>query len=353
MAKDSPRVFVNTIEWEESALLTFDATNQFEIEYGFNPPRLQFGDGIAGNIPPTDADIRLRYVATSGPAGFVQANTVVSFQEPLVAGTETLSATLVHNQPSSPGSARESIESIRVNAPLVVQAADRAVTQVDLDGLINAFIDPIFGAVAIGRATVPRSVDQDAQALTIIAQLEAENVSADVVQELRDYWDAVLSSNSDTNVVVAQILAADSVGRYISAPVGLARALETFLDARAESTVKVVVVDGAINLYSVDLTCELRLQTGFQNDLARASVFSNVVSTLEGALLGRAYAESLRISDLYALIEAVEGVEFSHISVTGINGVPPNIGALNAFGDLEIEDFEVITLGVAPIVTEI
>ena len=353
IAQDSPRTYVNTVEWAESSLLTFDTTNQFEMEYGFNPPRLQFGDGIAGNIPPQDSEIRLTFLATSGPAGFVQANTVTSFEQPLVAGTETLSATLVHNAPSSPGSVRETINSIKVNAPLVVQAADRAVTQVDLDGLINAFIDPVFGAVAIGRATVPRSVDQDAEALTIIAALEAQSVTADVVQELRDYWNKVLSSNCDANVIVAQILAADTVGRYVAASVGLAKALEAYLDARAESTAKVVVVDGSINLYAVDLTCEVKLATGYENDIAAAVVLGNVKSALEGALLGRSYGKSLRISDLYAIVEAIEGVDYSHIAIIGINGAPPSPGDLNSFGDLSVQDYEVISLGLAPVVSAI
>jgi len=172
IAQDTPRVFVNTVEWDEVELLQFDRTNQFEAQYGFNPPRLQFGDGIAGNIPPVDAEIRVTYLATSGPSGAVQANTVVAFQEPLVAGTQTITATLTHDKASTPGSPRESIDSIRVNAPLVTQTADRAVTQKDLDALINSFVDPTFGAVAVGRATVPRAVDEDAEALTIIGLIE-------------------------------------------------------------------------------------------------------------------------------------------------------------------------------------
>ena len=426
IAQDSPRVFVNSTEWDESQLLTFTRTNQFEIQYGFNPPRLQFGDGIAGNIPPVDAEIRVTILATSGPAGAVQSNTVTSFQAPLVAGSQTLQATLTHDEPSTPGSPRESIDSIKINAPLVTQTADRAVTQKDLDALITSFIDPVFGAVSVGRATVPRSVDEDAEALTIIGLIDtccpvvlthgattpaASSFSAgltvtgsvsgatgtiaratssttlevtgvgettpfvagDVITEtgtgvtatvsavadpgvmsrLRTYWDAVLASNCKVNIVNAQILAADATGRYVSAPVGLARALETYLNARAESTVQVVVTDGSINLYSVSLAVGVNLLPGFNNEVARQTVFANVISVLENELLGRLYGESLRIGDLYALVEAVEGVNYSHISVSAINGDAPGIGALNSFGDLVIRDFEVITLGEQPVPEQI
>lgn len=421
ISQDSPRTFVNTVEWSESELLTFEQTNQFEVQYGFNPPRLQFGDGIAGNIPPVDAEIRITYLSTSGPSGAVQANTVTAFQEPLVAGTQTITASLSHDEASTPGSGRETIDSIRINAPLVTQTADRAVTQKDLDALINAFIDPTFGAVAVGRATVPRSVDQDAEALSIIEQIEAscpltltlnsvvgtftlgetvtggtsgatglvvgftsltvvllslgtgdfaasESITggtsgttatitavtlSDIADRLRTYWDSVLSSNCKANIVNAQVLAADATGRYISAPVGLATALEEYLNERAESTVNVIVTDGSINLFAVTLSVEIRLATGFNNNAARANVFSNVTAVLENELLGRTYGESIRIGDLYALVEAIDGVQFSHVEISLINGVAPEAGALNEFGDLVIEDYQVITLGSAPVIVSI
>jgi len=411
IAQDTPRAYVNSFEWVENALLAYEQTNQFEIGYGFNPPRLQFGDGIAGNIPSEDAEIRVSYITTSGPAGVVQANTVVAFQSPLVAGPETLTAVLVHDEPSTPGGPRESIDSIKVNAPQVFQTAGRAVTQADYDALINAFVDPIYGAVAIGRATVPRSVDQDAEALTIIAEIEegcplalalttildgpfvvgevvtgatsgatalvigvvgsslsvirqsgdlvvGESISgvtslatgtiatislSSTAERLRSYWDKVLASNCQANVVIAQVLAADAVGRYVAAPQGLAEALETYLDALAESTVKVRVTDGSVNLLAVDLTVSIQLDPAITTEAGQQTVVTDVRAALETELLGRAYGDSLRISDLYTIADAISGVVYSNIAVTAINGATPT--RLNSFGDLVIESFEVLTLG--------
>lgn len=425
ISQDSPRVFVNNVEWTEQELLVFQRINQFEVQYGFNPPRLQFGDGVAGNIPPKDAEIRVTYLATSGPAGAVQANTVTAFQAPLVAGNETLSATLVHNEPSTPGSPRETISSIRINAPLVTQTADRAVTQKDLDALIGAFIDPVFGAVAIGRATVPRTVDQDAEALTIIGLIDGccpvllthgavqngagggfsagnqisgslsgasatitrvnatslEVVSVEngpfvvgdlvtdltsgaattltvvedpgIIQRLRNYWNDVLASECSVNVVNAQILAADATGRYVSAPVGLAQALDSYINERAESTVHVVVTDGSINLYTVSLDIKVGLLSGYNNQVSRQLIFDTITILMEDELIGRSYGESLRISDLYALVDAVEGVSYSNIKIVAINGSAPTAGQLNEFGDFVIQDYEVLTLGDAPVVSQI
>ena len=353
IAQDTPRVFVNSIEWIEQPLLTFDRSNQFELQYGFNPVRLQFGDGVAGNIPPVNSEIRILYTATLGPDGAVQANTVTAFEQPLVAGTQTITAVITHDAPSTTGAFRESIESIKINAPLVTQTAGRAVTQKDLNALINSFVDPVFGAVAIGRATVPRGIDEDAEAQTIIGLIEAGGISTDVVDRLTTYWDGVLSSDCKANVVIAQILASDNTGRYVASSTGLAQALDTYLNDQAESTVQVVVTDGSINLYSIDLTVEINLATGFDNNISRPIVFNEVISVLESALLGRDYGSSLRISDLYALVEVIEGVVYSHITISQINGAAPMTGALNTFGDLVIEDFEVITLGVRPVVTKV
>jgi hypothetical protein len=66
IAQDSPQAFVDNVEWPEEAFLQFEQVPQFEFQYGFAPPRIQFGDGIAGNIPVRDAEIRVRIFTTDG-----------------------------------------------------------------------------------------------------------------------------------------------------------------------------------------------------------------------------------------------------------------------------------------------
>ena len=412
IAQSTVQVFVNGLEWSESVLLTYDQTNQFEVFYGLNPARLQFGDGVAGNVPLKDSEIRVLFLATSGAAGAVSSQTVVSFKVPLTAGTQTLAGTLDQPLPSTSGSDQETIASIKVNAPLVFQTAQRAVTQADYDALINAFIDPVYGAVGIGRATVPRTVAADATAQTIISQIEAscpvivvvgaasatyvvgeritggtsgatgiligvvgstlsisslgtgsfvvgERVTgttstafatvlsvtmSPIASSLETYWDKVLSSNCKANIVVAQILATDSSGRYVTAAVGLARALEAYLDARAESTVKVTVIDGSINLLRTNISCDVHLLSSFTSEAARESARAQASNALQTVMLGRNYGQSLRISDLYSLIEEIDGVDWTNISATSVNGAPAT-GFVNSFGDMVIQSYQVITLG--------
>jgi len=348
IAQDSPQLWVSNVEWDESRFLEFEQTNQFEFQYGFSPPRAVLGDGIAGNIPLKDAELRWRFFVTSGTSGSVPANTVTAFMEPIVAGTTLVEATLTHDEPSTPGSDRETINSIKVNARLVFQSAQRAVTQDDLDGWINSFSDPTWGSVAIGRATTPRGVEQDAEALTILEEMTNAGVPQDTIDRLYNYWDRVLASNGQTEIILAQILAEDDVGRYVTAPVGLAEALEAFLDEKAVSTAKVHVTDGSVNLLSVDLTVSITTTEDYASQEQKETVAAEVRSQLESELLGRAYGTSIRISDIYQLINSITGVDWSHAAITGDT---ESLGRVNSFGDLEIEDFEVITMGEIPAVT--
>jgi len=345
ISQDSPQLFVDVAEWPENKFLTYEQINQFEFQYGFEPTRLVLGDGAAGNIPEKDAELRLQFFVTAGANGAVAANTVTAFTEPVVSGTAIVDYVLVHNEPSTPGSPRESIDSIKVNAPQVYQTAQRAVTQADLDGWINSFSDPTWGSVAIGRATTPRSVEQDAEALTILQELRDAGVAQDTIDRLYNYWNDVLASNGQAQIIVAQVLAADTVGRYVPASQGLAEALEAFLDTKAESTAKVHVSDGSINLLSVDLTVSVKVTEEYSSSAARETVAESVLTTLETELLGRSYGDSLRISDLYALVDGLDGVDWSNIAISGDTTA---LARVNSHGDLEIEDHEVITLGQLP-----
>ena len=353
IAQSSPAVAVAGILWTEVPLLTYDQTNQVEIEYGLAPPRVIFGDGIAGNVPPKDAEIRVTYFVTNGTLGSIASDSIGSFITPIVAGTTTIGTTLYNELPSTPGSNPESIESIKVNAPQVFQAARRAVTADDLTGWINSFVDPVYGAVTKGRATSPRSAAADAEAQSIIATLIAYGVPSTITTRLLSYLDSVLSSNCSANVVNAQILAGDSIGRYVAAPAGLARGLANFLNTIAESTVEAVVTDGSVNLLSVDAFIGIKILSTVTNDALRNSIRDNVRNVIQAQLLGREFGDSLRIGDVYQTAEAVEGVQYSQVALVVRNNVGDDVSGarLNTFGDLVLEDYEVITLGASPEIT--
>jgi len=177
-------------------------------------------------------------------------------------------------------------------------------------------------------------------------------VPSTITTRLASYVDSILSSNCSANVVNAQILSADSVGRYVPAPVGLARNLATFLNGIAESTVEAVVTDGSINLLAVDATIGIKIISTITNDALRNEIKDNVRNAVQTLLLGREFGDSLRIGDLYQTVEGVDGVDYSHIALVVRNNIGDDISSsrLNQFGDLEIQEFEVITMGASPFV---
>lgn len=353
IAQGTPQITVGGIIWPEVSLLTYEQTDQVEIEYGLSPPRVIFGDGVAGNIPPKDAEVRINYFVTSGTNGAVASNTINAFIGPILAGITPIGSTLTNPTPSTPGSDPESLESIKVNAPLVFQAARRSVTANDLDGWINSYVDPIYGAVARGHATVSRSASQDAEALSIIATLVAYGVPSSVTTRLSNYLNRVLSSNCEANVVIAQILAADSIGRYVVAPSGLAAGLDTFLNSIAESTVQIIVADGSVNLLSVDVAVGVGVLPTYTNAVLTTQIITQVRTAVQALLIGRDYGESLYIADLYNAVDAITGVKFSDISVVVKNNLGIDVSAttLNQFGDLLVSESQIITMGVTPAVS--
>ena len=350
-------IYLGTVGIAPALTLTrrrLTANNIFEVSLGTNPPFVRTGDNIFGNVPEIDVEVRITYFTTLGPDGAIASNTITGFLDTIFAGVTLITPTVSHALPSTPGSFRESISSIKFNAALVFQAGARAVTILDLDGLINSFVDATFGSVAKGRATTPRTAAADARLQTHIATLRnADCLSTAEVDDLEDYWNKVVSSECRANIVMAQILAEDSVGRYVSAPVGLAKALETYLDTVLESTVKSWAVDGTVFLFSIDMTAQIKVITSRDTAVLRADLISTVDQIIQDFLLGRDFGISLHISDLYSLIEAVSGIDYVNLQVTLVSNQTDDVttARVDTFGNVLVETYEVLTLGALPTVT--
>ena len=168
--------------WTESEFITFDATDQFEVDYNADPALWRFGDGAAGNIPASGASLTISYRATSGAGGLVMAETITAVVNPLVVASETIPLTITHPDPSSGGADSETVDEARYQAPQWFAARNVAVTQADYVGLSQAYTDAISGAVSLAQAFVAHSAEDDLQ--------------------LQEYLDAtrLASSTVETNV---------------------------------------------------------------------------------------------------------------------------------------------------------
>jgi len=107
---------------------------------------IQFGDNIAGRIPAPGAFITADYRIGGGSIGNIAANSLTQ----LVSGPPEVTA-VTNTQPASGGADVESIDHIRIHAPLSISAINRAVTLDDYAAL-SLNIPQVAKAAAISTA---------------------------------------------------------------------------------------------------------------------------------------------------------------------------------------------------------
>ena len=162
VATASDEVRVDGSPWSRSSIITFDQTDQYEISYNADPATVRFGDGVAGNIPPAGAEVRVKYLSTSGRAGMnAISGTIDDVVTGLVIAFQTIGLVVTNPDPTAGGDNQESLEEAKANAPGFFKARNVAVTREDYVSLSQAFNDPIAGQVAVAQAFVALGADQD------------------------------------------------------------------------------------------------------------------------------------------------------------------------------------------------
>jgi len=142
-------------EWARVPLLTYTATNIFEILFTEDPPKLRFGDGIAGNIPPEGAQVVLKYVAGKGLQGSVGSNQFSGPLTQMVVSGQTIAMTL-SNPVGNVGADPEDIRHVKSFASSFFRTQSAAVIKSDYDTI--AQLQP---GVAIADAQIMRGVSGD------------------------------------------------------------------------------------------------------------------------------------------------------------------------------------------------
>lgn len=161
IVQGSVTVQVDGADWEESDLLSYGTTDQFEVGYNDEPPTIRTGDGIAGNIPGAGATLRVTYAVSRGKSGQVAKDTIQSATTPLVVSFTEIALTINNPEGSSGGDDRETLASAKAFAPKVWKSRDVAVTGEDYEGHAGSYADPLFGRVAVAKAISSRSAADD------------------------------------------------------------------------------------------------------------------------------------------------------------------------------------------------
>ena len=180
------------VQWKRAeSLVDFGPEEPlYYIQEAYNDKvEIYFGDGKISKMPDPYAIIKIDYLATSGP----KANNIGEFK--LYSSIDKYSQNdfqIVCQSESYGGADRESIESIKFNAPMFYQAQDRAVTIQDYQALLLAkfggwlksviawggetAVPPRYGEVMICGLGRYSDILSPAQKGEIMQYLEAKNL---------------------------------------------------------------------------------------------------------------------------------------------------------------------------------
>ena len=198
LADLSVECWVDGLEWEERPFLTYVADGQFEVDYLTTPPQIRFGDGIAGAIPPTGAEVKFRFVIIDGVKGNEpKKDSINSSIDTLVVGGSLVTIVVANTVAPSGGSQPETVEHARKLAPLSFAARGVAITENDYNALANSFVDSLYGSVAKAYAFNPRGT---------YADIMFDSIVVEIVGALIVYVDDVsaleTSISDDTTVII-------------------------------------------------------------------------------------------------------------------------------------------------------
>jgi hypothetical protein len=305
-------VFIDNVPWTEVVFIDFEQADIFEAQLASVPPLVRFGDGVSGNIPQENADVRLVYFGTNGIDGNIPSDQITGFRFPVVINFQSVTDVLVTQpDPASGGEDFFSLSKAKALAPYVFKSLDRAVTEEDYTALSNTYTDPNAGAVGKARAVIVRSIEDDFILQNFLNQMDGLVPNA-LITNIRNYWNSTVSGSCEVNVVQVGVLVIDADGRYRAPSAALLQGLTNFLDARKEATVDVLCFDGSVFIVPIDLSIEVSLSTGFTT----TAVSTAVQSALTDFLRSKNFGDPVRLGDLYQVTESVDGVEYSRISFT-------------------------------------
>ena len=237
--------------------------------------RISFGDGVNGQVPRSGSRIMARYRIGGGVRGNVAPNTLTNVRD--IAADEDgnrVPVSVTNKAWASGGSEPKSAGSIKLWAPRFFETQNRCVTQQDYETFAKTYNAPDVGAIAKARA---------------------------VCRE----------RSGEANVIRCYILTYDSTAGTVSlAPQTLKTSLLAYLNQYKMMTDWVEIEDGKWR--AVNFSGTLTVTSGVKAD----TVLSTVRKVLESLLNieTREMGESLRISDVYAAIDNVEGV--LHVELT-------------------------------------
>lgn len=147
-------VSVDGIPWSFTSLLRYESANIFEVLFTEDPPVLNFGDSIVGNIPPNGSQIVLSYSYGYGLSGSIASNQLSPLTQLNVLG-QNIPYT-VTNTVGNVGGNPEDIRHVKAFASSFFRTQNAAVIKSDYDTIAQ-----LQSGVAVADAQIMRGVSGD------------------------------------------------------------------------------------------------------------------------------------------------------------------------------------------------
>jgi len=224
------------------------------------------------------------------------------------------------------------------NAASVVKASSGTLTaESDSITTETTSITASLAAIDTGLASVGTQVGLiDTETSELASSTTATRTSIDAdVNSLLLHLSELFDESCRSNVVNVPILSTNSDGFYTGPSSGLIAAVQSYLDGIKELTQQVVVVSGASAL----IPAVISVKVGLESSLVESDVIAAVGAAVDLALKGRAFNSPLKLSELYDIVDATNGVTFSNIEITG----PTD--RLDSDGNLVPLELEIVTKG--------
>lgn len=283
---------------------------------------LQFGDANLGTVPGDGRTIYVTFRTCSGAAGNVAAEAILTTLTGSVTVNDLVSPVsipVVNIEPANGGSPAETLDEIRRNVPAWIRTVDKALTKEDYDTLASQYNDPAVGEVARAVAYLSSAAIMQQSAGPVITPDAPLVLPQDAVITVGDYSfrltravtvseaDPMLWFNPNTVYVYAWGLGSDGFQGVNS---DLLASLRAYLQARSVVTTTIVCVSGRKQVIDIDLG-EVVYNPAFREADMRTRIAAAIRAFFVSDQIQPGTA--FRLSDLYQLVENLDGVE--HLTI--------------------------------------
>lgn len=163
---DDMVVTVDGVVWDRQGMISYQSENLYEVLFTEDPPKLKFGDGIAGNIPPEGAQIVISFVYGKGASGSIGRNQISGAVQPLVINGQAIELS-VTNPVSNVGEDPEDIRHVQAYASTFFRTQNAAVIKADYDTIAQ-----LESGVALADTQIMRGVSGDIVMQGFFAEIE-------------------------------------------------------------------------------------------------------------------------------------------------------------------------------------